>query len=106
MPQGSCWAICGGFAGSQFSKPVVEHCLGFWVEMLPSWRGSPHVELANLPAKEVLGFPRSQGEGGILPSFIRGASPLPFVYHFDSTPFVYIQLKKHTFAYFHNVPVL
>ena len=63
MPQGPCWAICGGFAGSQFSKPVVEHCLGFWVEMLPSWRGSRHVELgrANLRAKGGLGLPRTPG---------------------------------------------
>jgi len=57
------WAICGGFAGSQFSKPVVEHCVGFWVERLPSWRGSRHMELerANLRAKGGLGLPRTPG---------------------------------------------
>lgn len=68
------------------------------------------MEPANLPAKEGMGLPRSQGEGVLCQVLYGGALPQkpapPFVYHFDSTPFVYISLKKVTFAYFHNVPVL
>ena len=35
------------------------------------------MEQANLPAKEVLGFPRSQGEGGYFAKFYTGG-PAPY----------------------------